>query len=60
MNAFANESFVDELALMAGKDPYQYRMALLKNRPRLPTCSSCGREGRLGPAAAAGPRARSP
>lgn len=34
MNAFANESFVDELAAAAGKDPYEYRMALLKNRPR--------------------------
>lgn len=34
MNAFANESFMDELALAAGKDPYAYRMALLKNKPR--------------------------
>lgn len=34
MNAFANESFMDELALAAGQDPYKYRMALLKNQPR--------------------------
>jgi isoquinoline 1-oxidoreductase beta subunit len=34
MNAFANESFIDELAATAGKDPYAYRMALLKNQPR--------------------------
>ena len=34
MNAFANESFIDELAAAAGKDPYAYRMALLANHPR--------------------------
>lgn len=34
MNAFANESFVDEMAKAAGKDPYEYRMAMLKDQPR--------------------------
>jgi isoquinoline 1-oxidoreductase beta subunit len=34
MNAFANESFMDEMAKAAGKDPYAYRMALLKDKPR--------------------------
>ena len=34
MNAFANESFVDELAAAAGKDPYAYRMAMLGTKPR--------------------------
>ncbi len=34
MNAFANESFIDELAAAAGQEPYAYRMALLANKPR--------------------------
>jgi hypothetical protein len=34
LNAFANESFMDELAKAAGQDPYAYRMALLKDKPR--------------------------
>ncbi len=34
LNAFANESFIDELAAGAGKDPYSYRMALLAKQPR--------------------------
>jgi isoquinoline 1-oxidoreductase beta subunit len=34
MNAFAHESFVDEMAKAAGKDPYEYRMAMLQNAPR--------------------------
>lgn len=34
LNAFANESFIGELAAGAGKDPYAYRMALLEKQPR--------------------------
>ncbi|MFZ6844257.1 molybdopterin cofactor-binding domain-containing protein [Undibacterium sp. RuTC16W] len=34
LNAFPNESFVDEMAKAAGKDPYSYRMSLLDKQPR--------------------------
>jgi isoquinoline 1-oxidoreductase subunit beta len=34
LNAFANESFIDELAANAKQDPYAYRMSLLANKPR--------------------------
>ena len=34
LNAFANETFIDECAAAAGQDPYAYRMSLLANQPR--------------------------
>ncbi len=33
-NPFVRECFMDEMALAAGRDPYQYRRALLKDKPR--------------------------
>ena len=35
LNSFAYESFMDELAVAAGKDPYEFRRALLDKQPRL-------------------------
>jgi isoquinoline 1-oxidoreductase beta subunit len=34
-NTFVTETFIDELATLAGKDPYQFRHALLDKQPRL-------------------------
>ena len=35
LNAFAIESFMDELALLAAKDPYEFRLALVGAHPRM-------------------------
>lgn len=35
MNAFANESFIDECAAAAGQDPVAYRMSMLGGQPRM-------------------------
>lgn len=35
LNAFANESFMDELAADAGQDPLAYRLSLLDKQPRI-------------------------
>ncbi len=49
MNAFANESFIDECAAAAGQDPVAYRLSLLDAQPRMAQRAQAGRrQGRLG------------
>ncbi len=33
-NTFAHESFIDEMAVTAGKDPLEFRLGMLKDHPR--------------------------
>ena len=35
LHAFFTESFIDEMAVAAGRDPYEYRRELLQHAPRL-------------------------
>lgn len=34
VNGYVTEAFIDEMAAVAGKDPYQFRRALLEKQPR--------------------------
>ena len=55
MNAFANESFIDELAAAAKQDPVAYRMSLLQGQPRfLNVLKLAAEKSGWGTAAAAG------
>ncbi len=58
-NVYVIESFIDELAAIAKKDPVDYRRAMLGNNPRaLHVLEPRGRNCRLGQAARAARRGR--
>ena len=44
-NAFANEVFIDELASLAGRDPFEFRLGLLEEAPRLRRSLEAAAEG---------------